>query len=66
MEDTVLLGDRVEHLLSTLGGKQIARAIEQITKHPCKCAQRKAVLNRLHQRLLDMTHNTKEGHGFTN
>ena len=62
----MLLGDRVENLLDTLGSKQIAKAIEQITNRPCNCAQRKELLNKLHQRLKDMTHNTKEGHGFTN
>lgn len=49
--DSKLLGDRVEQALELLGGKQIASAIEKVTKKPCNCAKRKEALNRFHRRL---------------
>lgn len=51
MNEPKLLGDRVEQVIDSLGGKQIAKAIERITKRPCNCARRKEALNRLHKSL---------------
>lgn len=51
-EEPKLLGDKVETVIEALGGKQVAKAIERITKKPCKCAQRKAFLNNLHRRMI--------------
>lgn len=53
MGEQKLLGDRVEQVIDSLGGKQVAKVIEQITKRPCKCAQRKEALNRLHKKLIN-------------
>lgn len=50
-EEKKLLGDRVEQVITTLGGKHVAKAIERVTKKPCGCAQRKERLNNLHRSL---------------
>jgi hypothetical protein len=50
-EDKKLLGDRVEQVITILGGKQVSKAIERVTKKPCGCARRKEKLNNLHRRL---------------
>lgn len=52
MTDPKLLGDKVETVIEALGGKQIAKAIERVTKKPCNCAKRKEALNNLHRKLL--------------
>lgn len=49
--DKPLLGDHVEHIIKSIGGDKIAQRIEQATKKPCKCQQRKRNLNELHSRL---------------
>ena len=48
-EDPKPLGDVVEDVLDALGGKQIAAAIETITKKPCNCGARKQRLNAVDQ-----------------
>lgn len=48
-EDPKLLGDVVEDVLDALGGKQVAAAIEKITKKPCNCGARKQRLNAVDQ-----------------
>jgi len=59
MEEQKLLGDHVEKIIDSLGGKKIAKAIEQMTKRPCNCAARKEALNRLHRRLINQPNPVK-------
>ncbi|MDG4595474.1 MAG: hypothetical protein P9F75_07240 [Candidatus Contendobacter sp.] len=41
-----LLGDRVERVLTRLGGKRLAATLARVTGKPCGCARRVAALNR--------------------
>jgi hypothetical protein len=49
-----LLGDHVQAALEKVGGKHVAKVIERITKKPCNCGQRKAWMNKLHQRAREL------------
>lgn len=58
MEEEKFLGDHVEDLAKKLGMDRAAKRIEQITKKPCNCGQRKLNLNELHKRLRKRITNT--------
>jgi len=47
------LGDAAEAALKTTGIHQTVKAVERLTGKDCGCAQRKARLNELGQRLAD-------------
>lgn len=51
VEEPKLLGDKVEKALNTIGGKQVAKVIQKVTKKPCNCGRRKEILNNLHKKL---------------
>lgn len=40
-----LLGDRVDRVLTRLGGKRLAASVARVTGRPCGCARRTAALN---------------------
>lgn len=46
-----LLGDYVEDIAKRLHLDKAAKRLEQVTKKPCNCSQRKVNLNELHKRL---------------
>ena len=46
-----LLGERVDRVLTRLGGKRIAASLAHVTGRPCGCARRTAALNSFHRRI---------------
>ncbi|MDG4549877.1 MAG: hypothetical protein P9F19_01500 [Candidatus Contendobacter sp.] len=40
-----LLGDRIDRVLTRLGGRRLAVAVARVTGRPCGCARRTAALN---------------------
>lgn len=44
------LGDKVEKVITKVGGKKVAKKIEGITKRPCGCKKRKDWLNQFGRR----------------
>ncbi len=51
MADKKYLGDHVEEILHSIGADKITQKIEEVTKKPCGCQQRKEKLNELHKKL---------------
>lgn len=47
------LGDKVEKVIDSVGGKRIARAYNAVTKKPCNCKKRKTRINQLHKSYLE-------------
>jgi hypothetical protein len=45
------LGDHVEDILHKMGVDKVAKKIEEVTKKPCGCQQRKETLNEMHKKL---------------
>lgn len=59
-EEEKLLGDRVDEVLTKMGGKKVARAVEKVTKKPCGCKERKKRMNRWHREQIDRAKQQRE------
>lgn len=46
----MLLGDRVEKMLKTLGADKMAKLYEHVGRKPCNCAKRREALNEWHRK----------------
>lgn len=51
MSEEKLIGDHIEELFKTTKIDKVAKVVQNITKKPCNCQQRKTNLNELHKRL---------------
>ena len=49
----MLLGDRVEQMLKSVGADKLAKLYEQIGRKPCGCAGRRDALNEWHKKALE-------------
>ena len=56
----MLLGDRVEKVLKTIGADKLAEIYQKVGKRPCGCASRRDALNRWHQKVLDTIEEMKK------
>lgn len=55
----MLLGDRIEQLMKTVGADKVARMYEEIGGRPCGCAGRKKALNEWHEKALQWLEKNK-------
>lgn len=63
LREEQLLGNRVDAILKSLGGKRVSKLIEKVGRRPCNCAGRRDALNRWHLRMLGAIDEMKENDG---
>ena len=53
MQNSKLLGNRIEAALKTLGADKVAKFYEKVGRKPCNCAGRREQLNEWHRKAIE-------------
>ncbi len=57
MDNSKLLGNRIESALKTIGADKVAKFYEKVGRKPCGCAGRREALNKWHLKAIQVLEN---------